>query len=142
MGKQKSTFWPQSKATSTSTLSPRGHLSCRHRLTLKWKHQHSVRWTQRSGFSYLLWYNSWERFYAISVLIHTHTLDFNQPKTKFLLHIKVPCPICFGFFFFLIIFIFSPLVLSLYCYHCCIIYGTWWIYNLHWAVLLFFLILI
>lgn len=72
VGRQRNTFWPLSRTTSTSTLIPQGHWWCRQwreaqykregGATLICKRQHSLRWTQLRRFlKYLLWYNSWER---------------------------------------------------------------------------------
>lgn len=80
VGKQRSTFWPQSRATSTSTLTLRGRWSCRQRHMLILKHQQSLRWMQRLGL-HICCGTTVGRGSMPLVFLHSHLLDFNQPKT-------------------------------------------------------------
>lgn len=66
------------------------------------------------------------------VFLHSHLLDFSQPKTIIVLFSCLLNLICFGFLY---MFVLSLLVLLCY-YQCCIINGIWWLYNSQWAVLL------
>lgn len=72
VGKRRSTFLPRSRATSISTLTPRGHWSCRQR--------QSLRWTQRRGLHICCGTTVGDSSMP-SVFLHSPLLDLNQPKT-------------------------------------------------------------
>lgn len=84
VGRQRNTFWPRSRATSTSTLTLQGHWSCRQRHMLIGKRQHSLRWTQRGGF-HICCGTTVGRGSMPPVFLHSHLLDWtNQRLLHFL----------------------------------------------------------
>lgn len=123
--KQRSKFWPQSRATSTSTLTLQGHWSCRQRCMFTRKQQ-SLCWTQRCGL-HICCGTTVGRGLMPLVFLHSHLLDFNQPKTLHFCYWNLLYRICF---WFLEMNVLSLLVLLYYCYQYCIINGKRWLYNL------------
>lgn len=129
VGRRRISFWPRRRATSTSTLSLRGHWSCRQTHMLIWTHQQSL----RCRGLHICCGTTVGRGSMPLVFIHSHLLDFDQPKTIYIFCFEnLLYRICFWFVFvFSEMYVLSLLVLSLYYYQCCIIIGKWWLYNLH-----------